>query len=181
MKVWWVLWGFVAIAACKGGGGSIASSGQVTSLPEGQDVASLSPSDQQTLCEDVRRYFEEKITPESTKPFACSFAGFAAGASASRVQQDPRAACQKAYDDCLAQPVREGQTVTVTELGKDCNVSRCTGVNVGDYAACAREVVDAISAYSFSCTSAGTDAGPPTPSFTGSAACQRVQTSCASE
>jgi hypothetical protein len=171
------------VIACSGGGGSIGGGGQVTALPEGQDVASLSPADQQTLCEDVRRYFQERITPETTKPFGCSFAGWAAALSASRMQQDPRAACQRAYDDCLAQPPADGQSVTVTELGRDCNISRCHGVLVGDYAACAREVVDAIGSYSFSCdVASGTDAGtPPVASFTAGAACQRVQSSCSQE
>jgi hypothetical protein len=182
-------WAFVAssvasvVIACSGGGGSIGGGGPVTSFPEGQDVASLSPADQQTLCDDVRRYLQERITPETTKPFGCAFTGWAAALSASRTQQDPRAACQRAYDDCLARPAADGQSVTVTELGRDCNVSRCRGVLVGDYAGCAREVVDAIGSYSFSCDmAASADAGTaPVPSFTAGAACQRVQSSCSEQ
>jgi len=168
------------IVACSGGGGSIGSSGPVTSLPESQDVATLTPGDQRTLCEDVGRYIQERLTPESTRSLGCSFAASIAGGFAAAQRQDARAACQKAYDDCLAAPATpDAGAIRFTQTFGDCRVSTCRGIVVGDYTACAREYVDRITSFRYSCDNAGTDAGADAVSFfTPGSACERVIRSC---
>jgi hypothetical protein len=165
------------VVACSGGEGTVGPSA-VTSIPESKDLAALSPADAQTLCTDAVSYVKARITPESSKILGCGIGAQVSAAFARAFKQDARAACQKSYDECMAKPATpdEADAGTIDPTGTECDLGRCVGVSVGDYAACLREAVDLLGSYSFSCDTALADAGTQTTLT--SSACTKIRESC---
>jgi hypothetical protein len=131
--------GSTSQAGTSSGGSGTGSSGDLnTGLPDDKPISSLTDAEVADLCSKIDAFYSEGKVADSLEDFSCRFAGmFAAAFSSPETDAAARAACQPAYDDCLAAP----SEVTTEKCMKP--TGTCTAT-VGEVEACANDSAKAL-------------------------------------
>jgi hypothetical protein len=161
-------------------GSGTGSSGDLnTGLPDDKPISSLTDAEITDLCGKIDAFYSEGKVADSLEDLSCRFAGmFAAAFSAPETDAAARAACQAAYDDCVAAPAEVTEKCTKP-------TGMCTAT-VGEIEACANDsakALDQLASTFPSCAELtladleGTDGGDPmTPADP--ASCTTVEMKC---
>jgi len=110
-----------------------ACSTTITTVDGNKQVKSLSPSDDEQLCQDIANYVESNLSSEDIARIACGFSSTSSGS------------CQSDFDKCVS-----NIHITTTPI---VNASDCSGftaslkncdATVSQYSTCIEEMVDAL-------------------------------------
>lgn len=88
----------------KGGSSSSGGGNFSTSVPGDKELGELTPAEVEQLCDDLGQFTEDLDVAAATQEFSCRVAGLVASVSAPESEESLRAACQVAYDECMASP-----------------------------------------------------------------------------
>jgi hypothetical protein len=174
------------LACSSGGGGSVSSGGggPLTSVPGSKQISSLSDSEKRQFCTDVANWATH-VVPGSNKPKCATQAYTSTSNTTDGAAR--RAACQQAYQQCLAEPSKN-ETFTskdIDECVASPDLASCNAT-VGDLSSCyeaaGQILTSSYETYDSYCSSIQDDGGvklptPPTKA-TVPASCNKVQQTC---
>ncbi len=113
----------------------VACGGSVTSVDGNKNTSTLTPTDQNQLCNDVYNYMKSSLSSTDLARLECGFSG------SSTPNNDPTA-CQNAFNTCVAQasPNMNWPTGTIDCTNFDQQVAKCN-TTVAEYTKCLTEEV----------------------------------------
>jgi hypothetical protein len=147
---------------------AVGCSGFDSSVDGSKQLKDLSDEEATTLCEESEEFRKDATSEEDVRKLNCVRTGIVAWVFAGFADMDGEAACQEAYDDCLAKPAPSTE-----EVCANAPVWPCTAT-VNDQEECLAESVDMIKDFiaNFSCSKPDESAGATTE------ACKKVEASC---
>jgi hypothetical protein len=117
----------------------VACGGAVTSVDGNDPTASLSPTDQDQLCNDTYNYARQNLSPTDVAKISCGF----------QTEVDAGATCSQAFNTCVAQetngigalppgPPTAAECATFNQQVAACNTT------VGEYTKCLVQELNAV-------------------------------------
>jgi hypothetical protein len=103
-----------------------------TSVPGSKPLGDLTPAEVEQLCDDLDAYYSSSGVVSDLEEFSCRLGGLLGAAFAgAETDEAAQAACQSAYDSCMAEP---GETTSECSAPSD----TCTAT-VAELAACTND------------------------------------------
>lgn len=174
--------GAILLACSAGGGGTIGGGSISTSVPGTRTLDSLNATERGQWCQDVSAFYNQQVSSTDTRKSSCFSA--ALRASISQPPEAQRAACAKAYQDCLsAAGATSGSSTSVSANCQKSNVFSACKATVSRVNTCLADEIAAIRSvyqrYDTACDSLGSDAGASsTPRVTEPASCSSIEAQC---
>jgi hypothetical protein len=133
----------------------------VTSVPGAKAVASLTPGEKTSACQDANSYVKANFSESDAKRIYCNLLAAQTGAL-----------CSGAIIDACMQSSQVKGTVPQQPCTGLPDTSSCGTITVDDYSACVKEQVAAGKAV------AGQGCSAKEPNLTGGPACSKVKAAC---
>lgn len=116
-----------------GGTSSVPGGGDfATSVPGSKPLGDLTPAEVDQLCDDLDAFYSSSGVASDLEEFSCRLGGIIAAAfTGAETDEAAQAACQSAYDSCMAEPAE-----TTSECGEAS--ATCTAT-VAELAACTND------------------------------------------